>query len=370
MSVSWREDGSIVNEYQGYNSITPEVAAMGHVNLGPFTMIPDTWWKTIVIKTSKRKDKPDTNAIHILSSLVYWAKPKVVRNPQTGEVTGYRKRFEGDKMQVSYAELGAKFGLPKRDVKAACDRLIEMGLITREFRTVRTDRGQMLYNVIFFGLNVPAIDAITNPVVACDGAPIEAKHGGTKNCKTPPGGYKKLYPQMPPRGTKNCRTYTNTIKESTKNKEQVLKNKLNKTKLGHPKKSIEKKQLGSTKAKRSYDQLHEKVSEAENHIFENVTKDVAEIAWDKLVDRYDRVAPGALKPEYMHDQKVLALVAFDKVAGELQKRHFAPTRICDYVTTLTPNKKTQPSFLIRDSLKHIDDYIRAMPDGDISWSRI
>lgn len=40
--------------------------------------------------------RPDTNAILILSDIVYWYRPTVIRDERTGMVTGYRKKLKAD----------------------------------------------------------------------------------------------------------------------------------------------------------------------------------------------------------------------------------------------------------------------------------
>ena len=65
--------------------------------------------------------KPNMNAIMILSEIVYWYKPTLVRDEITGEVKGYKKKFKADKLQKSYEALGDRIGITKRQATACCD---------------------------------------------------------------------------------------------------------------------------------------------------------------------------------------------------------------------------------------------------------
>src|SRR5512135_2894803 len=88
------------------------------------------------------------NAVMILSEIVYWYRPVEIRDEYSGDVKGYRKKFRADKLQKSYDALAKRFGLTKRQVKDACDFLIKRGIITIEFRHVKTEAGT-IPNVMF-----------------------------------------------------------------------------------------------------------------------------------------------------------------------------------------------------------------------------
>ena len=119
-------------------------------------IIPDSWYKYIKFKSGK----PDMNAIILLAEVVAVYTPIRERNRIAGEVI-YRKKFEGDKWQVSYQKLADKFGLTKRQTIDALKRLRDAGLITIEFRTEVTDIGCMCPNVMYVEPVPEAIDAIT-----------------------------------------------------------------------------------------------------------------------------------------------------------------------------------------------------------------
>ena len=60
-----------------------------------------------------------------------------VKDEKTGKVTGWKKRFPGDKLERSYGYLAATYGCSKRQATSACHFLRDRGLLTLEFRTVR-----------------------------------------------------------------------------------------------------------------------------------------------------------------------------------------------------------------------------------------
>ena len=71
-----------------------------------------------------------------------------MRDETTGEFVGYRKKFAADKLQKQYGAYSDLFGLNKDQIKRAIDNLVNQDIITREFRTIKTDKGT-LYNVMF-----------------------------------------------------------------------------------------------------------------------------------------------------------------------------------------------------------------------------
>jgi len=122
-------------------------------------VIPMQWFDRI-----KLGDKPDTIAIILLSDIVYWYRPIEVRDETTGKIIEYRKKFKADKLQRSYQAFSNIFGFTKRQVRDAIHRLNDLGIINLDFRTINTDSGMVLGNVLFIGLNVEKLGEITNPL--------------------------------------------------------------------------------------------------------------------------------------------------------------------------------------------------------------
>ncbi len=121
---------------------TPVVDAIGQITFQG-NIIPPSWFKTI-----KRGSKAHLLAINILSDVIYWYRPTFTRDEETGELISVTKKFRSDKLQKQYDAWALQFGQSKEQVKDACDLLVEMGLITREFRNVRTE-SRILPNVMF-----------------------------------------------------------------------------------------------------------------------------------------------------------------------------------------------------------------------------
>lgn len=93
---------------------TPEVMAIGQINISG-NVTPATWWKYIRLPSGR----PDATAIALLSEIVYWYRPTEVRDEHTGALLGYRKRFQGDKLQRSYQAFAEQFGFGKGNRRCA-----------------------------------------------------------------------------------------------------------------------------------------------------------------------------------------------------------------------------------------------------------
>ncbi|MBE5106446.1 DnaD domain protein [Bacillus thuringiensis] len=107
-----------------------------------------------------RNGKPHIVAIMVLSEIVYWYRPTVIRDEYTGKVT-YKKKFKSDKLQKSYQQLAETFGFSKLQVKRACDLLVDMSLIEIEFRTIIVNE-ITLNNVMFVEPKVNEIKSISS----------------------------------------------------------------------------------------------------------------------------------------------------------------------------------------------------------------
>lgn len=137
---------------------TKAVLEMDKINLTG-NVIPHTWYEKITFENGK----PNLVAIIILSEICYWYRPTIVRDERTGRVLEYRKKFHADQLQRQYKEFAEQFGVSARQAKAAIDLLVEMGLITREFRTVTGNNGKPVNNLMFVEVIPGAIEAITYP---------------------------------------------------------------------------------------------------------------------------------------------------------------------------------------------------------------
>jgi len=159
---------------------TEAVAAIGRLNITG-NVIPATWWSAITFGSGK----PDCTAIVLLSDIIYWYRPTEVRDEQTGAVTGYIKRFHGDKLQRSYQSFSDQFGFSKREVTDALKRLRDAGLITLELRSVTVQGGMTLNNVLFIEPVADSVEAITT------GTPVTSKRKTLLRSNVTPHAFKR-----------------------------------------------------------------------------------------------------------------------------------------------------------------------------------
>jgi len=121
-------------------------------------VIPSAWYRTI----RKETGKPYLNAIIILSDIVYWYRAIEVRDKESGEILGYRKKFKADILQRSYQQIAEQFGISKRDAANAMVALEKLGVVKRVFRKLKVDRF-VIPNVMFLALDVEVLKRLTFP---------------------------------------------------------------------------------------------------------------------------------------------------------------------------------------------------------------
>jgi hypothetical protein len=180
---------------------------------------PISWFRNILTGSGK----PDVVAIILLSDIVYWYTPVMTRDEHTGDVIGIQQKFQADKLQKTYQEYADIFGFSKNQIKNAIDNLCSQGLITREFRHIKTGTGLAITNVMYIEPIFDNIVKISNKIRSpqkVEGYPpkklgdIPSKRMGIspqKNGGPPP----KKFGDLPP---KNGGTYTKTTtKNSTEN---------------------------------------------------------------------------------------------------------------------------------------------------------
>ncbi len=110
-------------------------------------IIPDEWY----VRFTNGRGSPDLPLISILSEIVYWYRPKEIRDPITGQIS-YAPKFPEDIWQTSYAHFERKFGFNREKIRKVLVKLETMGIITRIFRNV-TLRGQEYNNRLFIDLH-------------------------------------------------------------------------------------------------------------------------------------------------------------------------------------------------------------------------
>lgn len=124
--------------------LPPVVLEIGKINFKG-NIIPHEWYNQI--KTSS--GRTDLVAIVILAEIVYWYRPIEELDEKTGKLLPLRQKFSGDMFQSSLSYYQTKFGLTKKQVRSALDNLESQGLIKREKRSITTDTGMKLSNVLF-----------------------------------------------------------------------------------------------------------------------------------------------------------------------------------------------------------------------------
>ena len=137
--------------------MTPEekAQAMHQMNFEG-NIIPHYWYKNITFNNGK----PQLNAIIILGEIVYWYRPKEMKEETTGRLLGLQKRYAADLLQRSYKSFMDQFGLSKKQVKDAILCLEKIEVIKRVHRDISTKSGPVS-NVLFIDLNVEALQQIT-----------------------------------------------------------------------------------------------------------------------------------------------------------------------------------------------------------------
>lgn len=121
-------------------------------------VIPHSWYQTMKLKNGK----PDLIGMAILSDVVYWYRPTIVRNEQTGVIEKAKKKFKSDLLQRSYKNLQEQFGLTEKQSREALIRLEEIGVLQRVFRTIETESGKVP-NVMFLELDSDKVLELTFP---------------------------------------------------------------------------------------------------------------------------------------------------------------------------------------------------------------
>ena len=119
-------------------------------------IIPLTWFQHICMDNGK----PDSIAIMLLSDILYWYRPVLHRDQESGQVTAMKKKFKSDILQKSYQEYADLFGFSKRQIIDAMARLESFGIIRRIFRTINSYTGK-IPNVMYLQLYPKVLREIT-----------------------------------------------------------------------------------------------------------------------------------------------------------------------------------------------------------------
>ena len=167
-------------------TITPTVKAIGRLGISG-NVTHKIWYSRI-----QKSNKPDYKAIILLSEIIYWYRPTEVRDETTGELRGYRKKFNEDMLRRSYQAFADEFGMSKREAQDALKRLRDAGLLRLELRN-SSYNGVPQSNVLYVEPIASKIDEITfgepEPTIEdfaveeCDSSTNVI--GVTRTCNTP-----------------------------------------------------------------------------------------------------------------------------------------------------------------------------------------
>jgi len=108
---------------------------------------PHDWYE----KFTNRQGRPDLSLISVLAEIVYWYRPKRIKDNQTGNIT-YINKFLGDAWQTSYEHFEKKFGFNREKIRRIFVKLEQIGICHREFRNIKL-RGQTYNNRLFIHLS-------------------------------------------------------------------------------------------------------------------------------------------------------------------------------------------------------------------------
>jgi len=133
-----------------------EVKVMGTINFEG-NIIPMEWFSHLKLDNGK----PDTISILILSDIVYWYRPTIIRDESSGRITGSRKKFKSDILQRSYSDFEKLLGFSEKQTREALIRLEKRNILERVFRHINVG-GQKIPNVMFIKINPYTVSEITN----------------------------------------------------------------------------------------------------------------------------------------------------------------------------------------------------------------
>ena len=137
-------------------AITETVMEIGKINFQG-NILPPSWF----IHLKRDSGKPNAIAAVLLSEIVYWYRPSVIRDEATGQIVEYRKKFKADLLQRSYDSFAEQFGFTKRQVKDALKFLQDKGIIQLIFRHITTADGRKIPNVLFIDINPERVQEIS-----------------------------------------------------------------------------------------------------------------------------------------------------------------------------------------------------------------
>ena len=161
-----------------FDSISSQSHCTGRQITG--NIIPHEWyWKFV-----DKRGSPDLPVISILSEIVYWYRPTLTKDSESGK-TVYSAKFKGDAWQTSYGHFEQKLKFNHDRIRRSFIKLENLGIIKREFRTVSV-MGQNYSNRLFVHISKEFLNNIFNNGALNDSPKLSTeKNKGFKNFFVP-----------------------------------------------------------------------------------------------------------------------------------------------------------------------------------------
>lgn len=269
-------------------------------------IIDNGWIENLKFKSGKT----NVNACLVLSEIVYWYRPTLVRDETTGRVLGYKKKFKADKLQKQYEDIGERFGLTKDQVRDACVFLKKKKIITTEFRTVKNRQGKKCPNRMYIDINYNEYKKVTginrifeeieNEITPVISELEDAFLGGVSDLNPIPYQDRIRYPIGIESDT-NTKTTTKTTNKKTDCPENKTKQRFDIVKTRNDKSEIKSKVSTSKKS----------VSTKSGDLLDSVTNNKKEpqykieylkeiYSYDKIIGHYDSNIVDEVLSEILH----------------------------------------------------------------------
>lgn len=140
--------------------------------------IVDHRWR-LSPKLRRPNGKLNSVALDVLADLIYWHRPTIVRDPQTGAVIEVRKKFETETFYRDYDQWAEHLGYNRRQVQDAVTFLVERGILRR-------DIGQITFRNGFKTNNLPLLTPIPDAIRSITyGTPFPDEEGGAEPERAP-----------------------------------------------------------------------------------------------------------------------------------------------------------------------------------------
>lgn len=127
-------------------------------------------WKYFI----KHKNLPDAIAIMILAVIVYWYRPIITKDKNGKDVLN--NKYKDDFLQMSYQQLIEETGFSKSQIRLRLERLEDLGIIKRHFRTVeytdKNNKKKNLYNVLYIELFADKLNEISHSTSKAISQPV------------------------------------------------------------------------------------------------------------------------------------------------------------------------------------------------------